>query len=127
MPVTGKTRPVFLNLLQIRLPVGGILSILHRVSGVLLVLSIPLMIWVVQLLNAGPQGYSRAMALFDQDGFRFLIFIVAWLLTQHSLSGIRHLLLDMGIGYDLPQARASAWAAFVCSLLMACWFAVLLW
>lgn len=120
-------RPVFLNLLQIRLPLGGILSILHRVSGVLLVLSIPLMIWVVQLLNAGPQGYERAMVLFDHGGFKFLIFTVAWLLIQHSLSGIRHLLLDMGIGYGLPQARASAWTAFGISLLLACWVAVLLW
>ena len=61
------------------------------------------------------------------NGFKFLIFTVAWLLIQHSLSGIRHLLLDMGIGYGLPQARASAWTAFGISLLLACWVAVLLW
>lgn len=124
---SGKTRPVFLNLLQIRLPVGGMLSIIHRVTGVLLVLSIPLMIWLVQLLNAGPQGYTQAMALFNNGGFRFLIFIVVWLLIQHSLSGIRHLLLDMGFGYSLPQARGSAWTVFACSLFLALWIAVLLW
>ena len=44
-------RPVFLNLLQIRLPLGGVLSILHRVSGVLLVLAIPIFVYFLQLLG----------------------------------------------------------------------------
>lgn len=125
MPDTS--RPVYLNLLQIRLPVGGVLSILHRISGVLLVLSIPFSIWLLQLLNSGPQGYAETVELFGHAGFRVLIFIIVWLLIQHSLSGIRHLLLDLGIGYQLVLARRSAWLAFAISLFLAGIMAVVLW
>ena len=122
-----QARPVFLNLLLIRLPVGGVLSILHRVTGVLLVLCIPVQIWFVQLLNAGPQGHARAMQLYDQPGFKAMLFLMAWALIQHSLSGIRHLLLDAGLGYALPVARTTAWISFCVSLLLAGWVASLLW
>lgn len=124
---THHARPVFLNLLLIRLPVGGVLSILHRITGVLLVLCIPLQIWFVQLLNAGPQGYARAMQLYDQPGFKVLVFLMVWALIQHSLSGIRHLLLDAGLGYALPVARMTAWISFCLSLLLAGCVASLLW
>lgn len=124
---TAPARPVFLNLLQIHLPVGGVLSILHRITGVLLVLAIPVSIWILQLLYSGPQGYSRVAALFDHAVVRLLVFLILWLLSQHALSGIRHLLLDLGIGYELRLARTSAWAAFMASAFMAILLAVLLW
>ena len=56
-------RPVFLNLLQIRLPLGGVLSIIHRVSGILLVVAIPALIYFLQLLNGGEESFAQAQAL----------------------------------------------------------------
>lgn len=125
--MTDPRQPVYLNLFQIRLPVGGVLSILHRVSGVLLIFSIPFIIWLLQLLNSGSQGYAQAVELFGHAGFRLLVFIIVWLLIQHALSGIRHLLLDLGIGYQLALARRSAWLAFATSLFLAGVMAVVLW
>jgi succinate dehydrogenase / fumarate reductase cytochrome b subunit len=119
--------PVYLNLLQIRLPVGGVLSILHRVSGVLLTLSIPFMIWLMQHMNSGPDGYAYVIGLMNHGAFKLLVFLLAWLMIQHSLSGIRHLLLDMGVGYELARARSSAWLAFALSILLAAVLAVVLW
>ena len=49
-----KSKPVFLNLMQIRLPVAGVMSIIHRVTGVVMVLSIPLLLYLLDLSLSGP-------------------------------------------------------------------------
>ena len=123
----AEPRPVFLNLLQIRLPRGGLLSIAHRVTGVLLVLAIPLFIYLLQLLNGGTDGYSLALSLLHSTAGKILATITVWVLIQHSLSGIRHLIMDMGISYDKNIARITANAAFVLSLLLIILAGVWIW
>jgi len=123
----AEPRPVFLNLLQIHLPRGGLLSIAHRVTGVLLVLAIPLFIYLLQLLNAGTDGYSLALSLLHSTPGKILATITVWVLIQHSLSGIRHLIMDMGYSYDKNIARITANAAFVLSLLLIILAGVWIW
>jgi len=123
----AEPRPVFLNLLQIRLPRSGLLSIAHRVTGVLLVLAIPLFIYLLQLLNGGTDGYSLALSLLHSTPGKILATITVWVLIQHSLSGIRHLIMDMGYSYDKNIARITANAAFVLSLLLIILAGVWIW
>ncbi len=108
-----KPRPVFLNLMQIRLPVAGIMSIIHRATGVAMVLSIPLLVYLFDLSLSGPQGFADAGALFDNLLVKLILFLFLWGLMHHLLAGIRYLLIDIDIGVDKPLFRQTAWAVIV--------------
>lgn len=101
-------RPVFLDLWRIKLPLSGLVSILHRVSGVLMVLSIPLAAALFHHALASPQGFEQVVVLLDTWIARLLLFLLAWSLLHHLFAGIRHWLLDLGFGLDRPQARVTA-------------------
>lgn len=106
------SRPVFLNLFRIRLPIGGIVSILHRVTGVLLALSIPFMLYLLQQSLADATAYAALVAAFRSPGAKLLMLLAAALLAQHFFSGLRHLLLDIDIGTGKAAARRLAWLTF---------------
>lgn len=114
-----KPRPVFLNLLQIRLPVAGVMSIIHRVSGVVMVLSIPLLIYLLDLSLASPQGFADATALFDNILVKLILFGFIWGLMHHLLAGIRYLLIDIDIGVEKPLFRQTAWAVIIAAPVLA--------
>jgi succinate dehydrogenase / fumarate reductase cytochrome b subunit len=105
----ARPRPVFFNLLQIGLPVGALTSITHRVSGVLLVLGLPLVVYLLDVSLEGPEGYARVAGLFGEPLVKACAVAFAWALSHHALAGIRHLLSDIDIGSELGDARRSAW------------------
>lgn len=102
------TRPVFLELWRIKLPITGIVSILHRISGVLMVLTIPLVAMLFNRALASPDGFAAVVALLDSWLVRLLLLVLTWSLLHHLLAGIRYLLLDLGFGLERPAARQSA-------------------
>jgi len=107
------TRPVNLNLLKIRQPITAITSIGHRISGVLIFLSIPFVIWMLERSLQGPQGFADVSTLLDNSLIEILTLLLAWSVAHHFFAGIRFLLLDMEIGIDLVTARTSAMVANV--------------
>jgi succinate dehydrogenase / fumarate reductase cytochrome b subunit len=115
----AKARPVFLNLMQIRLPVAGVMSIIHRMTGVVMVLSIPLLIYLLDLSLSSPQGFAEAVALFDHILVKLILFLFIWGLMHHLLAGIRYLLIDIDIGVEKPLFRQTAWAVIVAAPLLA--------
>lgn len=104
-----RSAPVFLDLFRIRFPVGAVTSIAHRISGVLMFSSFPLLLYLLNLSLQGPAGFDRAVDYLQTGWLRAGSVIIAWSLLHHLLSGIRHLLIDINIGVSLPQARRSAW------------------
>lgn len=113
-----RTAPVFLNLFRIRFPAGAITSIAHRLSGVLLFLSFPFLVTLLELSLQGPEGYARAIALLQPGWVRLGSAVIAWSLFHHLLSGLRFLLIDVEVGVTLPQARNSAWLVNILGLLL---------
>jgi succinate dehydrogenase / fumarate reductase cytochrome b subunit len=111
--MSADTRPVYLDLLRIRFPPGAVASILHRISGVLLVLAIPFIIYVLQLSLAGEAGFTAAIALLDMAVVKLAGIVLLWALLHHLLAGIRYLLMDVDVGVDLPVARPSAWVVTI--------------
>jgi succinate dehydrogenase / fumarate reductase cytochrome b subunit len=103
-------RPVFLNLLKIRLPVAGVASFAHRVSGVLLFLLTPLALYLLDLSLRGPEGFARAAALLDAWPLRLALLVGAWALAHHLFAGIRFLLIDLDLGLERTVMRRTAWA-----------------
>ncbi len=111
MPTPNRQkRPVYLNLLRIRLPVAGILSILHRASGLLLFLAIPVLLYLLDRSLRSQQGFDFVAGLFDGLIARLALLVMLWALLHHLLSGIRFLLIDLDIGVAREPMRASAWA-----------------
>jgi len=117
--LTRNGKPTYLNLLQIRLPVPGFMSILHRVSGVFLVLAIPIAIYVLELSLRNPEGYAQAHLLLDGWFAKLVLLGLLWSLLHHLFAGIRYLLLDVDVGIDKPAYRQSAWAVLIAAPVLA--------
>ncbi|VAX14450.1 Succinate dehydrogenase cytochrome b-556 subunit [hydrothermal vent metagenome] len=115
--LTKTHRPKYLNLLKIRLPVTGVASILHRISGVLLFLSIPFIIYALSLSLRSPESFAQVSAYFDNILIRVIALILLYSLVHHFFAGIRFLLLDLDIGAELRTARASALSVILAGLL----------
>ena len=114
-----ENRPVFLNLVQIRLPVAGVLSILHRLTGVLLFFVMPFLIYLVQLVLADEAGYRAAAAYLASPLAAVVFFLLLWSLLHHLLAGIRYLLIDLHLGVERPVYRYTAWFIMLAAPLLA--------
>jgi succinate dehydrogenase / fumarate reductase cytochrome b subunit len=101
-------RPVFLNLMQIQMPMGAITSILHRLTGVVLACGIPFFLYALHLSLDSAQSYERLTRIAGTVGFKVALVAFVWALSHHLLAGVRHLLMDIGIGSHLADARRSA-------------------
>lgn len=112
------TRPVFLDLWRIKLPIPGVVSILHRISGVLMVLAIPLAAVFLHQALSGPAGFEQVAGILDFWLVRLILLVLAWSLLHHLCAGIRYLLLDLGLGLDRPAARQSAWTALIAAIVV---------
>jgi succinate dehydrogenase / fumarate reductase cytochrome b subunit len=123
----NKKRPVYLNLFKIRLPVGGILSILHRATGAFLVLLLPFALYILDLSLRDPVAFDEISACLMSLEGRIAILIMVWVFAQHFMSGLRHLLLDIGVGDSKATARLSAWLAFAASGFVVLLTGVCLW
>lgn len=115
MPNTAK-RPVYLNLLLIRQPIGAIISITHRITGAVMALLTPFALWALQASLESPDRFAEVKAMLSQGVGRAAVLLALWIIVQHLYSGIRHLLLDIDIGIDLPSARRSGWLTFIASV-----------
>ncbi len=104
-----QTRPVYLNLLKIRLPVTGVTSIAHRVSGALLFLSLPLLIYGLDLSVQSSEEFANVANWLQQPLAKVVLLIWIWSLVHHLLAGIRFLLIDLDVGVSRDAARQTAW------------------
>ncbi len=108
--VNQKRPPKYLNLLRISMPVGALASIAHRLSGVLMFLAIPLLIYLLDSSLQSPDGFEHVRDSLNSPMLKIISLILVWALSHHLLAGMRFLLLDLHIGLDLATARAGAWA-----------------
>ncbi len=105
------------------MPVMAVVSILHRISGVAMVLLIPLLVYLFDLSLRNPQGFQTVLAVLNSTPVRLLEVLLVWMLAHHFFAGVRFLVLDMDWGVEKAVARKSAWlvhgAAVVTTLLIA--------
>lgn len=113
-----KAAPRYLNLFRIKLPVGGVTSIGHRISGVLMFLMIPLAVWLFGLSLESADGYRQVHDYLNSAPLLIISLLLVWSLSHHLLAGIRHLFFDIDIGMEKAPARASAWVVNIGALLV---------
>jgi len=123
-----KQRPVYLDLPRIQLPLPGIVSILHRLSGAVLVLAgIPLLLAGVAGSLASPEAYAELKAACAHPVVKVVLVGFVWAYVHHFCAGIRYLLLDLSWGIDLEPARRSGAVVLVVSVALTLIVGVRLW
>ena len=128
-----KHRPKYLSLpailFQIRLPLPGWVSILHRVSGALLFF--PFAAWLLYMLDtslASEQGFARVKEHYLQLPLvKAAVLLFIWSYCHHFCAGIRFLFLDLDKGVDLRIARLTSWLVIAGGLLLTAFFGARLW
>ena len=123
----ASSRPKYLNLIQIRLPVPGLVSILHRVSGAALFLMLPVLLALFAMSLESPQTFAQFQAAFSHWAVKLVLIGLAWAYLHHMCASIRHLALDLDYGTELPRARASSWAVLAVSAVLTLAAAALIW
>ena len=108
-------RPVNLNLFTIKFPLPAIVSILHRASGALVFLLIPLLLWMLQASLKAPVQFDDLQDTLNNFFVKLIIWLLVSALLYHLVAGIRHLLMDLGLGESLRAARFSAWLVMIIS------------
>lgn len=117
-------RPVYLNLVQIRQPIGAVVSIIHRITGAVLALLTPLALWALQASLEGPERFAQVTAALSAGPGRAAVLLALWILVQHLYSGLRHLFIDVDLGVELGPARRTAWLTLVASVITVLWLGV---
>jgi succinate dehydrogenase / fumarate reductase, cytochrome b subunit len=120
-------RPKNLNLLTIHFPIPAIVSILHRVSGVVLFLLIPLSLWVFSLSLESEQRFEAIKHSIGNPVIKCIILAILAAFFFHFMAGLRHLFMDIHIGEELKSGRRSAMAAILITLILTIVAGVWLW
>ncbi len=118
----NNTRPKFLALHRIRLPLPGFVSILHRISGALLFLALPLLLWMLQQ-SLQPSGSP----ILQTPAGKLLLLLLLWAFLHHFCAGMRFLATDLHLGVRLERARASSKWVLAASLALTGLLGVRLW
>ena len=106
-------RPVYLNLIKIRLPLAGIVSFAHRISGVLLFLFLPFSVYLLDLSVQSADSFASVKQLLSQPLMLLVQILVLWSIAHHFFAGIRFLLIDAEIGVEKSSARVGSWMVFL--------------
>jgi len=103
-----KKRPVFINLLRIKFPPTAIASIMHRIAGVLLIVSLPFLIYLFNLSLQNQASFASAKMLTDHPLVSIYLYLLLWAISHHFLAGIRYFLIDLEIISGKCAAAGSA-------------------
>lgn len=122
-----KQRPKHLNLFVIKLPLPGVVSILHRASGALLFLFIPLALLLLQTSLASEEGFASVKQALGGGLAKLVLLGLLWALLHHFFAGLRYLAMDLHYGIALPQTRRTSMLVLAASLSLTGLLGVWLW
>jgi len=104
----NKKRPVNLDISTIKLPITAYVSILHRVSGVFLFAGVAVLLWILDTSLTSQDGFNSIGDLAATPLFQGIIWVVLAALAYHTVAGIRHLIMDLGVGESLQGGKTGA-------------------
>jgi succinate dehydrogenase / fumarate reductase cytochrome b subunit len=113
-----KQRPVNLDLTTIKMHPAANASILHRISGVIMVFAIGILLFTLSTSLSSAEGFAQIQGYLDGIFFKFIMFGCLSALTFHVLAGVRHLLMDLGHFEELASGNVTA------KVIMIIWLAV---
>jgi succinate dehydrogenase / fumarate reductase cytochrome b subunit len=120
-------RPMFLDLRRMKFPPMAIVSIFHRISGVVLFLGLPFVLYLLQQSLRSVSAFDSVVQLLDKAPFKLGVWIFLVALIYHVIAGIRHVLMDMGLGEQLLAGKQTAIFVLVLSGGLALFLGIWLW
>ncbi len=120
-------RPIFLDLTAIQFPITAIVSICHRISGVIIFLAIPFLLWLLQLSLIAPETFYDLKYSLPHSSLRWLLWVVMAAVIFHICAGIRHLVMDMGYAESLKAGRQTSMVVFIVAILLTVIAGIYLW
>lgn len=122
----SQRRPIHLDVTRIHMPVSALVSILHRVSGVILFLILPFLLAGFERMLRSQQTYDIVVGWLQSPLGKLTSISMVVLFALHLAAGTRHLLLDLRLGLSRPAARRGAFGVLLFTLLIFV-IAVFLW
>jgi succinate dehydrogenase / fumarate reductase, cytochrome b subunit len=124
--MNNSQRPMSPHLFIYRWPMTMTVSILHRVTGVMLSLGLIVLVAWLAAAARGSEAYAQFGGIMSSLAGR--IFLVLWTaaLFFHLANGVRHLFWDVGLGFEIPQANATGWTVIAATIVLtvAYWLAI---
>lgn len=122
-----KERPVNLDLTKFHFPPMAIISICHRISGVLIFLLLPLLLCLLHGSLISADSFAATQSLITHPIIKFLLWLVCSAVLFHLVAGIRHLIMDLGYAETVNAGRISAYLVFAIAILLFLLVGIWLW
>jgi len=120
-------RPVNLDIATIDLPITALVSILHRVSGVVLFGAVAVLLWMLDASLTSEQSFVDLKECLQSPVAKAVLWLILAGLGYHTVAGIRHLIMDMGVGETLESGRLGAKFVFGFSFVLIALAGVWVW
>ena len=120
-------RPINLDITTIKFPLAAIASILHRISGIGLFFGVGILLYFLQISLRSEVEFERVAILFDGLLMTSLLGLILLALIYHLIAGIKHLLLDLGVGESKQGAKTGTIIMWIMCVLVMGFAARLLW
>ena len=119
-------RPVNHNPFKYKFPITALVSIGHRISGILIFIAIPFALSALSSIKSSPESFAELSLMISGFG-GLLLWAFLGALFYHLLAGIRHLIMDFGYGETMQVAKITAWILILLELVLLIMIGVFLW
>lgn len=123
----NKNRPVNLDISTIKLPITAYVSILHRVSGVVLFAVVAILLFMLDSSLESAEGFAAVKEGLQNPVCQFVVWASLAALAYHMVAGIRHLIMDAGIGETLEGGQTGAKIALFVAVVLIALVGVWVW
>ncbi|MGV8844507.1 MAG: succinate dehydrogenase, cytochrome b556 subunit [Pseudomonas sp.] len=120
-------RPVNLDLRTIKLPITAYTSILHRISGIILFIGLVIMLYAFDMSLSSEESFEQVKAYLATPLAKLVIWGLMSALLFHLVAGVRHLIMDMGIGETLEGGKLGSKIVFATSVVLIVLVGVWIW
>jgi len=110
-------RPVHLDLTKMKFPPMAIVSIMHRISGVLLFLLLPFVLYLLHTSLQSQESFTQLLSFTALPLTKFLVWILISAASFHFFAGVRHMIMDCGFGEQLKTAKITAYFIFILEII----------
>lgn len=120
-------RPVNLDIGTISLPITAYTSILHRVSGVALFVGVGILMWMLDVSLASEDGFNAVRTIFHSFFCKLIVWGVLIALIYHCAAGVKHLIMDIGIGETMEGGSRGSRIVLVVTVILAVLAGAAIW
>ena len=125
--IVNKKRPVNLKLTSIRLPLTAYVSILHRISGIVLLLLVGVFLYALDLSLSSEENFNRLTEFLHMGWMKFVLWLMLSVLIYHFIAGIKHLVMDAGYAEGKKSGYAGAMISLVLTVSVIALLGVWIW